>query len=275
MRRTTPVPPLNLARTNCCSSRRLPAIKRVIASVARRYRLPASEAEEFAGDVFLRIVSDNYAVLRKFRGRSSLQTFLNVVVRRMYFDYQNARRGKWRPATASRRAGDTAVLLDRLTQRDGLTFDEAMATIQAGSQRPVDRDALTATFGRLRRRGRPRFVDVEEVAESLQGDSSADERVRGAEDRGVLNAALTQLDAVCSDQSDSDRLVLKLHFGFGLPVSVIARRLNLNQKQLYRRVDRILVQLRKSLESRGIIGRGILPCLGKNLVIPAKVVMRT
>jgi RNA polymerase sigma factor (sigma-70 family) len=249
----------------------LPTIKRVIASIARRYRLPASDAEDFASEVYLRLVADDYKVLRQFRGRASLQTFLSVVIRRMYCDYRNARWGKWRPSAASRTAGDAAVLLERLTQRDGLTFDEACATIQGRAQRPIDPAALAATFGRFRRRGRPRLVNVDELADTLRSESTADERIRTAEEGLAWSAALTELDAVCAGQSDSDRLLLKFRFGFGLPVSVIARRLHLNQKQLYRRLDRILLQLRKSLEARGMIGRDLLACVGKNFVSPSQV----
>jgi RNA polymerase sigma factor for flagellar operon FliA len=264
-----PFPPAESAAHERLFIEELPMIRRVIASVARKYHLPADDADEFAGEVFLRLVSDNYAVLRKFQGRSSMQTFLNVVIRRIYIDCQTARWGKWRPSSASRRAGDTAVLLDRLTKRDHLTFDEAVATIEA-RQGTVDRDALAKTYARFRRHGRPRFVDVEGLPDTLPCDSTADERVRCVEENGVLSAALRQLESLCSHLSDSDRLLLRFHFGVGLPVSVIARRLQVNQKQLYRRLDRILVQLRKSLESRGIAGREILPCLGSNLVLPSE-----
>src|SRR5882672_5077367 len=51
----------------------LPMIRRLLASIARRQRLSASEAEDFASEVHLRIISNDYAILRKFRGHSSLR----------------------------------------------------------------------------------------------------------------------------------------------------------------------------------------------------------
>lgn len=49
----------------------------------RSIRLSAADREDLAADVFLTIVDNDLAVLRHFRGKSSLATYLTVVARRV------------------------------------------------------------------------------------------------------------------------------------------------------------------------------------------------
>lgn len=50
---------------------------------AKSVRLSAEDRDDLCADVFLRIVHDDFALLRKFRGQSSLATYLTVVARRV------------------------------------------------------------------------------------------------------------------------------------------------------------------------------------------------
>ena len=58
----------------------LDLIERVIRFTARRQRLDESELEEFASIVKLKLIENDYAVIRKFQGRSHLATFITIVV---------------------------------------------------------------------------------------------------------------------------------------------------------------------------------------------------
>jgi RNA polymerase sigma-70 factor (ECF subfamily) len=49
----------------------------------RSLRLSLSDREDLAADVFVAIIDNNMAVLRHFRGQSSLATYLTVVARRV------------------------------------------------------------------------------------------------------------------------------------------------------------------------------------------------
>ncbi len=50
---------------------------------ARSIRLTTQDSEDLAAEVFLAFVNDDYAILRRFRGESSLATYLTVVARRV------------------------------------------------------------------------------------------------------------------------------------------------------------------------------------------------
>lgn len=53
------------------------------ASHARTASLSAADVEDIAAEVLLAVVDDNYGVLRRFKGTSSLPTYLTVVARRV------------------------------------------------------------------------------------------------------------------------------------------------------------------------------------------------
>jgi RNA polymerase sigma-70 factor (ECF subfamily) len=50
---------------------------------ARSLKLTAADREDLCAEVFLGIIKDNFGVLRRFRGQSSLATYLTVVARRI------------------------------------------------------------------------------------------------------------------------------------------------------------------------------------------------
>jgi len=50
---------------------------------ARSIRLTKQDEEDLAAEFFLAVIDDDFAVLRRFRGESSLATYLTVVARRV------------------------------------------------------------------------------------------------------------------------------------------------------------------------------------------------
>jgi len=50
---------------------------------ARNVRITPQDTEDYSSEVFLAIIQDDFAVLRRFRGSSSLATYLTVIARRV------------------------------------------------------------------------------------------------------------------------------------------------------------------------------------------------
>lgn len=262
------------ATVECCEQlflEQLPTIRRIVSSIGRRHRLAPAEVEDFTAEVQLRLISDDYGILRKFQSRCSLRTFLTVVIQRMFLDYRNTNWGKWRPSLRSRREGRVAVLFERLTVRDGLTFEEACSALETDHHVAVNRDWLERIYGGFRLRMRPRFVSDEGLEHTPVSEVSADAGVARAEANGIMARTGAALGAAVTAATPQDRLILKLHFCDGLSIAAIARRLHLDQKQLYRRLDRTLRGLRSLLESSGVLGREVLPVLGRGDAQPLNV----
>lgn len=53
------------------------------AAQARSLRLTPEDRDDLSSEVFLAIVADDFAILRRFRGQSSLATYLTVIARRI------------------------------------------------------------------------------------------------------------------------------------------------------------------------------------------------
>jgi RNA polymerase sigma factor (sigma-70 family) len=104
-------------------------VDRVIAFTCRRQRLEDAEAEDFASTVKLKLIENDYAIVRKFEHRSSFVTFLTIVVQRMLLDYRIALWGKWHPSAEAKRRGEIAVDLEKVLLRDGRTIEEAFAML--------------------------------------------------------------------------------------------------------------------------------------------------
>lgn len=225
----------------------LDLVDRITGALARRRRLSAEEAEDFAAEVRLILWEDRGQVLSSFQGNSSWKTYLTTVVNRLYIDRQRARWGRWRPAAVAKRLGPAAVLLDQLLHRDGISFEEAAEMLRRnhGVEMPISE--LAELAGQLPHRP-PRRVEGEEALERIGVDGDVDAAVYEKEAGRVEGA----LNAVLAELGPEDRLLLQLLFENGLKISAVARMLGEEQKPLYRRRDQLLAQLRQGLEARGV-----------------------
>jgi RNA polymerase sigma-70 factor (ECF subfamily) len=83
---------------------------------ARTVRLTADDVDDLCADAFLQLLAHDAAVLRRFRGRSSLATYLTVVVRRIVVR-EMARRRKVDAAHLQVVAGTVGVADDSAEQQ--------------------------------------------------------------------------------------------------------------------------------------------------------------
>lgn len=228
------------------------AIERTIASVCRRHQLFGADAEDFAGIVRLHLIEDNYAVLRRFEGRSSLTSFLIVVITRQFQDWRNARWGKWRPSAEAKRLGETAVRLETLTVRDGLSLDEAHEVLRTHYQVFESRASLEAMATRFPVRHKRMFVD--DSAVEMMAAPAADAEMLALTTEGATAArhASTALTDALRALPPQDHLILRMRFKDNCQIADIAKALHLEAKPLYRRIEKLLATLRATLEQAGL-----------------------
>jgi len=229
----------------------LDVINRISESLCRRNGLRDADAEDFASEVRLKLLQDDYAVLRKFRGTSSTTTFLTVVIGNLFRDHRIKEWGKWRPSAEARRRGEAAVLLEIAVYRDGRTFDEACTLLEQNGRLGVTRDQLRKIMTELPRRPARRVVE-EANAEELVADDSADGNVLERERAAHLKAATEAVRRAVAALDPEDRLIVKMRFFEGFTIADVARQLGVAQKPLYARIQRILGTLARQLAGEGI-----------------------
>ncbi len=240
-------------------------IAKLAASVCRRNRCRPEEAEDFLSIVWEKMIADDYAVFRNFRATSKLPTFLTIVVANCFKDFRNKSWGKYRTSAEALKLGGCAILLDQLLRRDGLTFDEACQVIIQSQKVAISRKELERIAARLPKKP-PRKLEGEEALEGLSsGDSGPEALALRSDAARQRRHVKSVLRALLDDLPAEDRLLLKLRVIEGFQVVEIARRLRLDAKQLYRRIERILKGLRRSLETEGIGWNVVLELLDSGL----------
>jgi RNA polymerase sigma factor (sigma-70 family) len=230
----------------------LDLIDRIVLFVARRRRLSPADTEEFASVVRLKLVDRDFAILRKFKRRSALSTYMTIVIERLCLDFCIAKWGKWRPSASARRLGPVALLLEQLIIRDGVTFDEAVGTLQTNHGVNQTREELHALF--LQLPPRPTWPPGGESSGLASNATSGgvEFALEHQDDRVTLERIEAALVRAVSTLEAEDRLILKLRFEDGRPVAQIARTLGLRSRPLYRRIQHIIAMLRAELVREGV-----------------------
>jgi RNA polymerase sigma factor for flagellar operon FliA len=238
-------------------------IDRVASMACSKHGVWGAEAEDFSAWVRMKLVEDDYAVLRRFRGDSELKTYLAAVVTRHFISYYRTLRGRWRPSAAAERLGSPAADLELLVLRDGYTVAQAGEKLRTAGRTTLSDAELARLLDRLPSRGPLRPVEeAPAVLDATPGASRADERVMAAEAETRRAMVIGALGEALGELKPEEQLIVKLHFAEGLSVADVARALHLEQKPLYRRVDQLRARLRALLESAGLCGddvRGLSP----------------
>jgi RNA polymerase sigma factor (sigma-70 family) len=226
--------------------RRLPIIEQVISAICRRKGMTADATEEFAAEVKLRLVKDDYAILRAFEGRSRFETYIAAVVRRLLLDYRNHEWGKWHDSAEAQRLGDMAVDLERAVNRDSRTIEEAVRLL---SDRYAELTVAEAEriMARLPTRFRRTMVDLAE-ASAVPAEPERHDIARQETARRISEAVQSFIGSL----PDEDQLVFRLRFDAEMTVAQIARSLQLDQALLYRRMYKHYRDLRDVLAQAGV-----------------------
>jgi RNA polymerase sigma factor (sigma-70 family) len=228
------------------------AIEQAIGIISSRARLSGPDAEDFASTVRLHVLKDDCAVLRKFSGRSSIRTFLVAVVEHCYQDWRNARWGKWRPSESAKRAGELGMRLERLLVRDRCTLDQAYETLRTNYGLKVSEAEVEALAKQLPVRSRRRFVSEEALDNYPSAGDAPDVQVTEREAAVDAINALGRLEDALKMLAPRDRHILSMRFWDGCSIVAIASTLQTDAKALYRHIDRLLLQLRNSLQATGL-----------------------
>lgn len=242
----------------------LESIERIAAFVARRGHLNADETGEFVQIVRVRLFEDDYGIIRKFEGRSSFSTYLTTVILRLFQQWRVEMWGKWRPSAEAKRLGDKAITLERMITRDGFTFPEAVKVLTTRSGNAFTVAELEALYVRLPlRTPRPVLVSDDTAPDIVAVDGDADERVESRDRERSARCCAATLDTALAGFDAEDRLILQLRFWDALKVPEIARIVGIDQKKIYKRLDKLFAVLRRALDTAGVSHSDVDKLLGR------------
>ena len=229
----------------------LETIEQIISTICRRHLLVGDDHDDFASYVKLRLVDDDYAAFKKFQGRSSLRTYLVVVITNCFKDFRTSRWGRWRPSAEAKRLGPVALRLEILIWRDGHGVRQAIEVLRSrGGELPSDAE-LIKLAARIPSRSRSAPANPDEV-DNAAAPETADAGIIQEELDHSRSNALQELQHALGTLPEEDQLILRMCFLDRTKVADIARILHLDQKPLYRRIENNLKRLRAFLEERGV-----------------------
>ncbi len=235
----------------------LELVDRLVARTARRHALTRADAEELSAWVRERLIDSDYAIIRKFAGRSSLSTYLTTVVVNLFRDFRNNRWGRWRPSAEAKRRGPIAVRLEELLYRNGHPVREAVQILRSSGCRSTDSELMRLAASLPQRYSKGEVSLESPVASNVvaPGESARDA------DAMLLLAELLRF--LVSELPTEDALIMRMRFWNNLSVADIARALHTDQKPLYRRLEKTQARLRQALEARGIDSAGVTELLSE------------
>ena len=239
----------------------LDLIDQIVRTVGRRRHLSATEQEDFAGFVHLRMVDDDYAILRKFQNRSTLWTYLAAVIQRMSLDFCVERWGRWRPSAMAERLGPVAVALERLVNRDSHSVDEALEILKTNHDVTLTDVELRNMWKQLPVRVRHTEVG-EEAAQELSSNDTSEDSIDDAGRRKIVARLQSALQDAFAQIAAQDRVLIALRFDQDLSIVEIAKLTGRSVPTLHRRLDRSVKQLRSALSHTGFDSREVANLIG-------------
>jgi RNA polymerase sigma factor for flagellar operon FliA len=240
----------------------LPWIEKVAGVVCRKHRVWGEDAEDFASLAKMKLMENDYADIRMFRGDCQLTTYLATLVVRRFHEYARERWGRWRNSAAAEREGQLAKDLETLVHRDGCTLAQAGEQLRNAGKTGLSDAALARLLARLPARQPLRALEVGAPADAPAAER-ADSGIGGAEldrHRGALIAALF---TVMEKLPPEERHILRMRFADGRSVADVARALRLEQKPLYRRIDQLRARIRHDLELSGVTAEDVRELLAE------------
>ena len=243
----------------------LDLVDQIVRTTGRRRHLSATEQEDFASFVRLRLVEDGYAILRKFQNRSTLWTYLAAVIERLSLDFCAEKWGRWRPSATAERLGPIAVTLERLVTRDSHTIEEAMEIVRTHHDVGKTYAELRKIWDQLPIRVRTTEVG-EDAAATVSSNDSSEVEVEDSDRQKDIDRLQRALQTAFEQIPAQDRVVIALRFDQEMSMVEIARLTGSSVPTLHRRLDKSVKQLRLALTSAGFDSRDIAGLIGHHSI---------
>lgn len=233
-------------------------IEKVAGVVCRKHGVWGEDAEDFASVAKLKLMENDYADIRKFRGDCKLTTYLATLVVRRFHEYARERWGRWRNSAAAVREGQLAMDLEMLVHRDGCSLAEAAERLRNAGKTDLSDASLARLLAKLPARQPLRAMQVGASAvEAAPAAEDAESGIGEAEHDRQRTALTAALFKVMAQLPPEEQHILRMRFGDGRSVADVARALRLEQKPLYRRIDQLRARLRHDLELYGVTAEDV------------------
>lgn len=241
-------------------------INQVIRSLCRRHGIFGSDQDDLVSVIRLRLVEDDYHIIRQFRQQSKLSTYLHTVISRLFIDCRRQSEGRWRPSLVAHDLGETATKLEELLNREHYTIEEAFSIMTTNYHISVTMDELCEIAAKLPMKTLRLTVDTgDDLLDKVSSTNlSPDNILQNSQEEKMRQALYAVIEDVRESLSAEERLIFALRYEDDRPISEIARTLGENRTKIARMLDSILGRIRETVKSRGILADDVQDILARS-----------
>lgn len=219
------------------------------------------DVEELHDQVLAHLQKDNYHCLRKFKGRSSLKSFLRNVINNLLIDLVRKRTGRCRAKERAAKHGEVGLVIYGHMFVERRTTDETVDILQTSHGISVSPDNVRAIYASLWGRNEKNKVDGDARIGTGEHGEICPVDGQTPEEETIINDQQKHLhrlfSEVLSELTGEERLLVRLRFPLDsakepIPTEEIALMTDLTKKQVERKLQRILKRCREKILSLGI-----------------------
>lgn len=218
------------------------------------------DPDTLVNDVIDRLKADNYKVLREFRGRSELTTYIGTIISNLVVDLIRKQKGRSRAKDRARAIGPIGDRVYELVFEKGYPVEGAYEFLKENHRVTETIDEIKTMVDRIRGRKTwpgptgPIEKEGHDIKSKLvTGDDPEKELARKQEDelaKNVLNQILSQLN-------NEEKFIIRMRFPLSenedaKDLSEIAGILNISEKAVDSRIRRILAKCKEEMLRNGL-----------------------
>jgi RNA polymerase sigma factor (sigma-70 family) len=217
------------------------------------------DPEGFFNDVLAHLTADDYKALREFKNRSTITTYLTIVISRLFIDIQRKHTGRSRTKDRARALGPIGEELYELIWEKGFPLDEAYEYLKQNDHITETLEEIEAMVDKIT--GRPRahkgLAEGSEQPDIKSAFVSAEDPEKELIKKERKKLANEVLNEIRLESSTEERFIIERKFPLSedeepKDLSEIARILGITTKAVDSRLRRILAKLKEKMLSRGL-----------------------
>lgn len=229
-----------------------------------------NEALELANKVLDKLREKDYKILKQFKGKAKLSTYITAVISNQAVDMVRRKKGRGREKERAKKIGPLGERIYELVFAAGMDVPAAFSELRSkfsfsGSMEEVEAIAAKIRGKRLPAAGVPSWQGNRVVKEGVRnmetGELIIADRHSNPEDITIEAQRLQKLkevtDSIISQLKGEERLILRMRFPVSedekpKDIEQIAGLLGISRKAVYNRLSRVLAKCRDNITRIGV-----------------------
>jgi RNA polymerase sigma factor (sigma-70 family) len=212
-----------------------------------------NEALELSNRLLDTLKAGHYRVLRQFKRNAKLSTYFTTIIARQAVDLIREKRGRSREKERAREFGPLGERIYEMMARQGFSAGEIYRNLKSNNGVATSLQEVEQVIDRIKGKGTRNPGEAEDLTVP-DSHSNPETILIEQQQRAKIDEAVGRL---IGQLKGEERLILRMRFPTAegqapMKAKAIARTLNISEKAVYKRIDRILQRCRDILNNEGL-----------------------